>query len=58
VDQTLVQSLINVQAARFDGSDAMVSAGNVAFWKAVTDYVGGMSIDDALKEIDAAWPTQ
>lgn len=56
IDQALVVSLVDVSSARFDGSDAMVSEGNVAFWKAVTDYVGGLSIDKALAEIDAAWP--
>jgi alpha-glucoside transport system substrate-binding protein len=58
LDQALVLALVDASSARFDGSDAMASEGNVAFWKAVTDYVGGMSIDDALAEVDAAWPTE
>lgn len=55
LDKTLATALVNLQAARFDASDAMVSAGNVAFWKGVTDYVGGKGIDDVLKDIDAGF---
>jgi alpha-glucoside transport system substrate-binding protein len=56
IDQSIVSALIDVQAARFDASDAMPSEGNVAFWKGVTDYVGGANTDDVLTEIDAAFP--
>lgn len=56
IDQSIVSALIDVQAARFDASDAMPSEGNVAFWKGVTDYVGGAKIDVVLKDIDAAFP--
>lgn len=55
-DRQLVDALINTQAARFDASDAMDAAGNIAFWKGMTDYVGGKSIDDALKQIDDGFP--
>jgi alpha-glucoside transport system substrate-binding protein len=56
IDKSIVSALIDVQAARFDASDAMPSEGNVAFWKGVTDYVGGANVDDVLTEIDAAFP--
>ena len=56
LDKSFANALINAQATRFDASDAMDSAGNVAFWKGVADYVGGKSIDDVLKQIDDGFP--
>jgi alpha-glucoside transport system substrate-binding protein len=56
IDQALVKAILEAQAARFDASDLMISAGNVAFWKGITDWVTGKSVDDALNEIDAAFP--
>jgi alpha-glucoside transport system substrate-binding protein len=43
----------------FDASDQMPGAvGAGAFWKDITAWVAGQeSLDDALKNIDAAWPT-
>ncbi len=55
IDQTMARAILTAQAARFDASDSMLSAGNLAFWKGVTDYVAGKSIDDVLKEIDAGF---
>lgn len=56
IDQALVKAILEAQAARFDASDLMISAGNIAFWKGITDWVTGKSVDDALNEIDAAFP--
>lgn len=55
LDQTLVRSILEAQAARFDASDLMPPAVNAAFWKAVTDYVGGKSIEQVTAEADASW---
>ena len=58
IEKTMADAILGAQAARFDASDSMVSAGNIAFWKGVTDYVSGKSIDDVLKEIDDGFPKQ
>ncbi len=52
-----------IQAAttfRFDASDLMPGAvGAGSFWKEMTAWVSGqITIDTALKEIDASWPKQ
>jgi len=43
----------------FDGSDQMPGAvGAGTFWKDITAYISGQeSLDTALKNIDASWPT-
>lgn len=56
IERTMAEAILTAEAARFDASDSMASAGNLAFWKGITDYVSGKSIDDAAKEIDAAFP--
>ena len=56
IEKSFATALTSAQATRFDASDAMDSAGNVAFWKGVTDYVGGKSIDQVLTQIDAGFP--
>jgi alpha-glucoside transport system substrate-binding protein len=58
IDQALVKAILEAQAARFDASDSMPSAANNAFWKAVADYTSGKSIDEVVKEVDAAFPQQ
>ncbi len=55
IERTMAEAILAAEAARFDGSDSMISAGNLAFWKGVTDYVGGKSIDQVLSEIDAGF---
>jgi alpha-glucoside transport system substrate-binding protein len=53
LERTMVKTLVDVQAARFDGSDAMPSKLNLAFWKGITDWISGASdLDTILKEID------
>ena len=47
--------ILSAKAARFDASDAMPSAVNQAFWKGTTDWVTGTSLDQVLKDIDAAY---
>ena len=58
IDQELVKAILEAQAARFDASDSMPAAVNNAFWRGITDYTTGASIDQAAADIDAAWPTQ
>lgn len=55
LDQTLVHSILEAQAARFDASDLMPSEVNAAFWKAVVDYVIGKSIEQVTADKDASW---
>ena len=45
---------------RFDASDLMPGAvGAGSFWKGMTSWVsGGITLDTALTEIDASWPTK
>jgi alpha-glucoside transport system substrate-binding protein len=45
---------------RFDGSDSMPAAvGTGSFWKDMTSWVSGsMTLDAALKDIDASFPKQ
>jgi len=45
---------------RFDGSDSMPAAvGAGSFWKDMTSWVSGsMTLDAALKDIDASWPAK
>jgi alpha-glucoside transport system substrate-binding protein len=43
----------------FDGSDTMpATVGTGSFWREMTAWINGNeSLDDALKNIDASWPT-
>ncbi len=50
----------NASSVRFDASDLMPGAvGSGAEWKEFTSWISGKEdLDTALKNIDAAWPTQ
>lgn len=54
IERAMAEAILTAEAARFDGSDAMPSALNTAFWKGVTDYVAGKTIEEVLQEIDAS----
>jgi len=55
LEQTMAQAITGAESARFDGSDAMVSELNLAFWKGVTDWVSGnRTLDEALQDIDSS----
>ncbi|MGC9398321.1 MAG: ABC transporter substrate-binding protein [Anaerolineae bacterium] len=56
IEKRMAEAILEAEAARFDASDSMDSAVNLAFWKGVTDYVGGKPIDQVLADIDAAMP--
>jgi len=60
VERGVAEIILNATSLRFDGSDLMpgeVGAGS--FWKGMTDYVAGtVDLDQALNEIDAAWPNR
>ena len=60
VDRGVAEIILNATSLRFDGSDLMPGAvGSGSFWKGMTSYVSGsVDLDTALKEIDAAWPTE
>lgn len=55
LERTMAETIVATEAARFDGSDNMVSELNRGFWKGITDWVtGSRSLDDALADIDAS----
>jgi alpha-glucoside transport system substrate-binding protein len=55
LEQTMAKAITTAKAARFDGSDLMVSELNLAFWKGITDWVSGArTLDQALADIDAS----
>jgi alpha-glucoside transport system substrate-binding protein len=55
IERTMVETIVNAQAARFDGSDSMTGELNQAFWKGITDWVSGnRDLDGALQDIDRA----
>lgn len=57
LEKTMAKAITSATAARFDGSDLMVSELNLAFWKGVTDWVSGnRTLDQALADIDASTP--
>ncbi len=58
VTRKVAEILQNATTFRFDGSDLMPGAvGAGSFWKSMTAFVSGsISLDTALKEIDASWP--
>ena len=55
LESNFAKIILSAKAARFDASDAMPSAVNQAFWKGTTDWVTGTSLDQVLKDIDAAY---
>jgi alpha-glucoside transport system substrate-binding protein len=58
VSKKLSAMVAAATVVRFDGSDAMPGAvGSGSFWKEMTSWIsGGITLDTALKEIDASWP--
>jgi len=55
LERTMAEAITKAGAARFDGSDLMVSELNLAFWKGMTDWVSGArTLDEALADIDAS----
>ena len=55
IERTMAKTIVNAQAARFDGSDTMTGELNQAFWKGITDWVSGnRDLDGALQDIDRA----
>jgi alpha-glucoside transport system substrate-binding protein len=55
LERTMAEAITKANAARFDGSDLMVSELNLAFWKGVTDWVSeARTLDEALADIDAS----
>jgi alpha-glucoside transport system substrate-binding protein len=59
IDRRVAEILLNAETVRFDASDLMppeVGAGT--FWSDMVDYVTGtLTLDEALQEIDASWPS-
>ena len=59
IDKGVAEILAGATSVRFDGSDLMpgeVGAGS--FWKEMTAWVSGSeSLEDALTNIDATWPS-
>ncbi|HEY9088195.1 MAG TPA: hypothetical protein VIO36_08510, partial [Anaerolineaceae bacterium] len=60
IERKLASMVAEATTLRFDASDLMPGAvGSGAFWKKMTDYVSGnIEEEQALQEIDAAWPAQ
>ena len=60
VTRGVAETIRNATTFRFDGSDMMPGAvGAGTFWKYMTDYVSGsITREEALKAIDASWPTK
>ena len=57
LEQEMAKAITSATAARFDGSDDMNSAVNLAFWKGITDWVSGnRTLDEALADIDETLP--
>jgi alpha-glucoside transport system substrate-binding protein len=57
LEQTMAGAITTAEAARFDGSDGMDSEVNLAFWKAVTDWISGnRTLEEALADVDATLP--
>lgn len=59
LQKTAAEVAYDATVFRFDGSDQMPGAvGAGTFWKDMTSWVSGQkSLDDALKDIDASWPS-
>jgi len=56
IETNMAEAILTAEAARFDGSDGMDQAVNNAFWKGITDWVSGATIDEALAAIDENLP--
>ena len=58
MERKVAQLVNEATSLRFDGSDLMPGeVGSGSFWKGMTDYFSGaVTMDTALKEIDASWP--
>jgi alpha-glucoside transport system substrate-binding protein len=54
LETRMAEAILSAEAARFDASDAMASECNTAFWRGITDYVGGTDIATATAQIDQA----
>jgi alpha-glucoside transport system substrate-binding protein len=59
ITKTVAKLAAGSTTAAFDGSDAMPGAvGAGSFWKNMTAWIGGQkNLDDALKDIQASWPS-
>ena len=59
IDQLSAQILQDKESVfRFDGSDQMPAAvGAGTFWSEMTNWISGESTSDALKKIEASWPS-
>jgi alpha-glucoside transport system substrate-binding protein len=59
IPQQVAKLVYGSSSFLFDGSDAMPGAvGSGTFWKDMTSWISGQeSLDAALKNIDASWPT-
>ena len=58
VERGVAEIILNADSLRFDASDLMPGeVGSGSFWSGMTDWVAGtVPLDQALQEIDAAWP--
>ncbi|MEM7800475.1 MAG: ABC transporter substrate-binding protein [Chloroflexota bacterium] len=57
IERLLATTLVDVEAARFDASDNMDEAVNLAFWEGIEAWTGGsQSLDEVLAEIDMSLP--
>jgi alpha-glucoside transport system substrate-binding protein len=57
LERNMAESILQAEAARFDGSDNMNSEVNLAFWQGITDWVSGnRTLDEALADIDESLP--
>ena len=59
-NRAIAEILLNAETVRFDASDLMppeVGAGT--FWSVMTDLASGsITLDQAVTEIDASWPSE
>mgnify|MGYP006287415503 CR=1 FL=1 len=57
IEQKLAEILVNAEVFRFDASDLMpAEVGAGTFWTGMTDWVSGVSTDEALEMIEDSWP--
>lgn len=59
IEQTFAEILAEADPARFDASDLMPGAvGAGTFWSAAVDITSGnSSVEDALADVEASWPS-
>jgi alpha-glucoside transport system substrate-binding protein len=59
IQRSMAQVAYDATTWLFDGSDTMpATVGTGSFWREMTAWINGNeSLDDALKNIDASWPT-